>query len=149
MREVKTCQESNTHTHLCCRLNGMAGGRVRGGMSRGNGLKNMSPRFFSQIHCKRTSEREFKHPHRTKLFCHFFAPFIFVTVQTFVSRDFGICILSLGRQVSASCFRTQTFLNPVGAVVIALRIATAVVGKESRCPRFGVKAYTFQIKGYE
>ena len=41
--------KNNKHTHLCRRLNGMAGGRVHGGIRRGNGLTESPHDCFGKV----------------------------------------------------------------------------------------------------
>ena len=60
------------------------------------------------------------------------APPVIVTAITLVSEHFVFCTLSLSGQVSALCSRTD-ILESWWCSVIALRIATAVFGQESRC----------------
>ena len=49
-REQPPYRKNNKHTHLLRRrLNGMAGGRVRGGIRRGSGLKIVSTLVFYKV----------------------------------------------------------------------------------------------------
>ena len=122
-REVTACRESDKHTRLLRRLNGMVGGRFRGGMSRGGGLKDSThDGYFSQVKWLRWStisghpSGRWKHTdHRCHIFCN--------STITFVSQDFGIYIFSLSSHVIADIL--DFFL----CSVIALRVATAVLGK--------------------
>ena len=85
-RVVTPCRKkSNKHNHLLRRrLNGMAGGRVRGEMSRGSGLKDSHhDGYVLQLKWLRWStfsghpSGRWKHPHRTSHICHLLAPPVF------------------------------------------------------------------------
>ena len=99
--------------------------------------ERVSPRWlFSQFKWLRWStfsghpSGRWKHPHRTSPHLSPSCTSSFITAITFVSQDFGICILSLSGQVSALCFVRKDILESCWCSVIALRIVTAVLGEE-------------------
>ena len=107
-------RNKSKHSHLGCRLNGMAGGRVHGWISRGKG-KNNSTMASSKvevpltIHQRWTPEREVKTPapHKTTLLV-LHLQFFSVSQQCFF-------------QVKTSAFVSSPQAVPVSALCLAHR----------------------------
>ena len=128
-------RKNNKHTHELRRLlNGMACGRVRGGIRRGSGLKFSLHDGFSAefkwlrlIHDKRTSERGVRTPTRhkprvsscTSSFCHG----AIVIVQVFKSR---LCHLLSASGVRSLLGASRTDSLWCCCIAVALRVATTV-----------------------
>ena len=120
-------EEQQAHHFVRRRLVGVAGGRVRGGVNRGSGLKKVLKMVIyhnlsdSDGPRKAGIRAESGNAHRTNNICHTLAPqvFFFVTTTTFARHNIGNCLLNHllpSRSQSTLClvFRAQTFANLVG-----------------------------------
>ena len=83
------------------------------------------------IHLQRTSERRWGHPQRTDQIV-LLAPLVFLSKQYCSSQDFGICFQPSAFRFLPCVSRTD-ILGFCWCSVIALRIATAVLGGKSHC----------------